>query len=99
MVRRIAMFLTLAALGGSFPAIATAVQSGTGFAVGDGSSVVTNFHVIEGCQSVHIANLGEGLIKTVDPRDDIAIIQPARPISSSLPFRKGNPLKPGEEII
>ena len=93
------MFLILAGLGSSYPVIATAVQSGTGFAVGDGSSVITNYHVVEGCESVHIANVGQGLIKTADPRNDIAIIQPARPISRSLLFRTGDALKPGEDII
>src|SRR6516164_3679082 len=99
MLRRIVMFLILAGLGSSYPVIATAVQSGTGFAVGDGSSVITNYHVVEGCESVHIANFGQGLIKTADPRNDIAIIQPARPISRPLRFRTGDPLKPGEDII
>jgi len=98
-LRRIAILVILVGLSGSYSAIAGAVQSGTGFAVGNGSSVITNLHVVDGCNSVHIANAGDALIKTVDPRNDIAIIQPARPISGSLRFRKGDPLKPGEDII
>ena len=89
----------LAGLCASYPAIADAVQSGTGFAVGDGSSVITNFHVVDGCKSVHIVNVGDGLIKTVDPGNDIAIIQSARPISRPLRLRTGEPLQPGEDII
>ena len=91
--------LILVGLCGSYPTVADAVHSGTGSAVADGSSVITNFHVVDGCKSVHIANVGVGLIKTVDPANDIAIIQPPRPISRPLRFRTGDPLKPGEDII
>src|SRR6516165_10279324 len=97
--RRIVLFLILVGLSGSYSATADAVQSGTGFAVGDGSSVITNFHVVDGCKSVRIANVGDGRIKTIDPGNDIAIIQSARPIRQSLHFRTGDPLKPGEDII
>src|SRR5215831_9861421 len=97
--RRIVIFLILVGLCGSYPTLANAVQSGTGFAVGDGSSVITNFHVVDGCKSVRIANVGDGQIKTIDPGKDIAIIQSARPIRQPLRFRTGDPLKPGEDII
>jgi serine protease Do len=97
--RRIAILLILAGLCGSYSAIADAVQSGTGFAVGDGASVITNFHVVDGCKSVRIANVGDGRIKTIDPGNDIAIIQSALPIRQPLRFRTGDPLKPGEDII
>lgn len=43
--------------------------------------------------------LARGQIKTVDPGNDIAIIQPARPLGRSLPFRTGDPPKLGEDII
>ena len=97
--KQFATLLILVGLCGSYPTVADAVHSGTGFAVADGSSVITNFHVVDGCKSVHIANVGVGLIKTVDPANDIAIIQPPRPISRPLRFRTGDPLKPGEDII
>jgi len=97
--RQIAIFLAFVGLCGSYSESAGAVQSGTGFAVGDGSSVLTNFHVVDGCKSVRIANVGGGLIKTVDPGNDIAIIQSSRPISGPLRFRTGDPLKPGDDII
>jgi hypothetical protein len=97
--RRIAVLLILAGLCGSYSTNAGAVQSGTGFAVADGSLVITNFHVVDGCKSVRIANVGDGRIKTIDPGNDIAIIQSARPIHQALRFRTEDPLKPGEEII
>jgi hypothetical protein len=97
--RRIAELLVLTVLGVFYPAIAGAVKSGTGFAVGDGSTVITNFHVVDGCKNVRIVNIGDGLIQKVDPGNDIAIIRSARPISGALRFRTGDPLKPGEDII
>ena len=96
---RVVILLTLAGMFGSYSAIAEADQSGTGFAIGNGSSVITNFHVVEGCESIHIANVGDSRIKTVDPRNDIAIIQPPRPLTRSLPLRTGDPPKLGEDII
>jgi hypothetical protein len=82
-----------------FGTAANADSSGTGFAVGDGRSVLTNFHVVEGCKSVSIADIGTGRVRTVDERNDIAIIEIARPISTALPLRTGGELRPGEEII
>src|SRR5271165_5681294 len=96
---RIVIFMILVGVVGSYSTIAGAVQSGTGFAVGDGSSVITNFHVVDGCKTVDIANVGDGRVKTIDPSNDIAIIQSARPISRPLRFRTGDPLKPGDDII
>src|ERR1700752_2730282 len=79
--------------------VAEAASSGTGFALGNGSSILTNFHVVDGCKSVRIANGGVGQIKLLDRRNDIAVIQPDRPINGPLRFRSGTQLKPGEEII
>ncbi len=100
MLRRLAGILfTLAGIIGFSAAVANADSSGTGFAVGNGSSIITNFHVVRDCKSVRIANVGPGQIKMVDPRNDIAVIQPDRPTTAPLRFRTGDPLKPGEEII
>src|SRR5712671_2972190 len=100
MPRRLAGILfALAGIIGYGAAVANAASSGTGFAVGNGNSIITNFHVVDGCTSVSIANVGSGQIKMVDQRNDIAAIQPERPISGTLRFRAVDPLKPGEEII
>ena len=94
-----AILFTLAAIIGFGTAVANADSSGTGFAVGNGSSIITNFHVVRDCKSVRIANVGPSQIKMVDQRNDIAVIEPDRPIGGPLRFRTGDPLKPGEEII
>jgi serine protease Do len=95
----ILILLILAGISGFCSAAADAVQSGTGFAIGNGSSVITNFHVVDGCTSVAIANVGSGIIKMVDPGSDIAIIQPTQPIITPLRFRVGGQVKLGEEIV
>src|SRR6266404_5221044 len=93
------ILLTLGGIIGCGAAVANAASSGTGFAVGNGNSVLTNFHVVDGCKSVRIANVGAGQIKLLDRRNDIAVIQPDRPITGPLRFRSADQLKPGEEII
>jgi hypothetical protein len=100
MTRGLAVILsTFAAVIGCGAAVANAASSGTGFAVGNGNAILTNFHVVNGCKSVRIANLGAGQIKILDRRNDIAVIQPDRPIAGPLRFRSADQLKPGEEII
>src|SRR3984893_6340670 len=93
------ILLALAGIIGYGAAVANAESSGTGFAVGNGNYVLTNFHVVDGCKSVRIANDGTGLIKILDRQNDVAVIQPDRPIDRPLRFRSRSQLKPGEEII
>jgi len=78
---------------------ADAARSGTGFAVGNGNTVITNFHVVEGCKNTNIVNVGPGLVTAVDPNHDIAIIQSARPLKEPLRFRADSSVQLGEEII
>jgi S1-C subfamily serine protease len=93
------VLFVLAGLIGYGTAVANADSSGTGFVIGNGNSVLTNFHVVDGCQSVRVANVEIGVIKTVDRRNDIAVIQSGRPISASLRLRVDDEVKPGEEIV
>jgi Trypsin-like peptidase domain/Domain of unknown function (DUF4189) len=100
MPRRLARILfTLVGIIGFGAAVANADSSGTGFAVGNGSSIITNFHVVRDCKSVRIANIGPGQVKMLDARNDIAVVEATRPIDGALRFRTGDPVKPGDEII
>ena len=99
MMRGAGILLSFVSVLGYGAAVADAASSGTGFAIGNGSAVLTNFHVVDGCKSVRIANFGNGQIKILDRRNDIAVIQADRPIKGPLRFRSGTPLQPGEEII
>jgi hypothetical protein len=87
-------------LGCAFLDFSAHASSGTGFAVADGAFVITNFHVVKGCTTVNIVNFGHGVVKTTDPRIDVAIIVPERPVPASLRIRSSySQLKLGEEII
>jgi S1-C subfamily serine protease len=53
-------------------------SSGTGFAVSSNGHVITNHHVIEGCQKVRIHHKGKSIPATVvtfDPRNDLALLK------------------------
>jgi S1-C subfamily serine protease len=53
-------------------------SSGSGFAVSSNGHVITNHHVIEGCQKVKIHHKGKSIAATVvtfDPRNDLALLK------------------------
>lgn len=83
----------------STAALAEPRAFGTGFAIGDGSIVVTANHVIQGCTDIRIPDLGSAMLLRSDPRSDLAILKPSRPLPAGLRFRSGHPVKLGEEIV
>ncbi len=53
-------------------------SSGSGFAVSSNGHIITNHHVIEGCQKVNIHHDGKSIPATVvtyDPRNDLALLK------------------------
>jgi TPR repeat protein len=53
-------------------------SSGSGFAVSDSGHVITNYHVIEGCQKVKIHHNGKtipAIAVTFDPQNDLALLK------------------------
>jgi hypothetical protein len=53
-------------------------SSGSGFAVSSIGHVITNYHVIEGCQNVKIHHNGKSIpatIVTFDPKSDLALLK------------------------
>ena len=53
-------------------------SSGSGFAVNSDGYVITNYHVIEGCQDVNIHDNGKIILSTIitfDPNNDIALLK------------------------
>jgi hypothetical protein len=93
------LIATFSAFGCALLNFSALASSGTGFAVANGTLVITNFHVVEGCATVNIPNVGSGVVKATEPRIDIAVIEPERPIRASLRFRNGYQLRLGEEIV
>ena len=93
---RIFSALAIAAFTSSW---ADAKSSGSGFAIGDGTSVVTANHVVRGCTTINIADVGPATLVKSDPRADLAILRPGRQLAAGLRFRSGHPVKLGEEIV
>ena len=89
------------ALIASTSALADQKSSGSGFAIADGTRIVTANHVVEGCTSINIPDVGAANIVKSEPRSDLAIIRPNRPlaIARGLQFRSGHSVKLGDEIV
>src|SRR4051794_26363141 len=78
---------------------ADAQSFGSGFAVGDGSIVVTNYHVVKGCSDVRVPDVGAAMIFKSDSKSDLALLKVSKPLGTSLRLRTGRSIKLGEEIV
>ncbi|AZO10541.1 MULTISPECIES: serine protease [unclassified Mesorhizobium] len=73
-------------------------SSGTGFFVNDQGWVVTNAHVVEGCISISVPQLGDGSDLAVDNQNDLAVFKLAMGTGKPhLPLRRSQP-RLGEDI-
>ena len=63
--------------------------SGSGFAISD-ESILTNYHVVEGCRAIQVAGLGEA---TVVSSDKLHASPWSRSRGSSLPRRSSRPIR------
>lgn len=70
---------------------------GTGFFVGDGSLVMTNFHVISGFEKATVNGYGSGWVILADPYADVAIIKVSKKSNVVVRFAATKP-SPGEKI-
>ena len=69
-------------------------SSGSGFAVSSNGHVITNHHVIEGCQKVKIHHNGKSIPATVvtfDPKNDLALLKGDFRPSTVLPLSTNSP--------
>ena len=76
------------------PDKAISASSGTGFAVSSNGHVITNHHVIEGCQKVKIHHNGRSIPATVvtfDTRNDLALLKGNFRPSTVLPLSTKSP--------
>jgi Trypsin-like peptidase domain len=83
----------------SGPSMGGPPSTGTGFAIGDGSLIVTAHHVVDGCAAIKIPDSGPATLLKSDQRSDLALLKAAKPISTGLRFRTGRSIKLGEEIV
>jgi S1-C subfamily serine protease len=49
--------------------------TGSGFAISDSGSLVTNAHVVEGCTEVEVPGYGTASVITADKKRDLAVVQ------------------------
>jgi hypothetical protein len=75
---------------------------GSGFVVSAGGDILTNAHLVGGCQALRVrANEEEMLAAAVIARDqenDLAVIRTERPLGPPAPLRAGAPLQTGESV-
>ncbi len=77
-------------------------SSGTGFWVNREGYVLTNEHVVDGCKNLSVAGPHGSIrvsVVALDKRNDLAVLGPAIPIGSLLPFSESPRLKLGQNII
>ncbi|TPK02854.1 trypsin-like peptidase domain-containing protein [Mesorhizobium sp. B2-5-9] len=73
-------------------------SSGTGFFVNDQGWAVTNAHVVEGCTSISVQQLGDGSDLAVDRQNDLAVFRLSMGTGKPhLPLRHSQP-RLGEDI-
>src|SRR4051812_18836961 len=78
---------------------ALAQSSGSGFAIDDGSIVVTNYHVVRDCSEIRVPDVGTAAVFKLDSKADLALLKVSKPLSTSLRLRTGRSIKLGEEIV
>jgi len=66
-------------------ALADQKSSGSGFSIGDGTLIVTANHVVQACTSINIPDVGPAVLLKSDPRADLAILKPNRPLAGPSP--------------
>jgi S1-C subfamily serine protease len=82
---------------------AAEISSGSGVVIGAKGEVLTNAHVVEGCQKITVkdasGNPETALLVARDERNDLAVIRLAWPASSVAVFREGAPIRAGDVIV
>jgi len=76
---------------------------GSGFVVSGAGMVLTNAHVVSGCEVIRVTTGGGeqrgASLAATDPQTDLALVRIRGGVSSVASFRVGRPLRVGEEIV
>jgi len=84
-------------------AVAGTGTTGTGFVVGARGYVLTNRHVVRGCQAVRVRPEGglarSATVVALDPDDDLALLRTDTTFGAVAAFRGGRDPRAGEEVV
>lgn len=81
---------------------ASLTSSGSGFIVSRQGHVLTNYHVVDSCQTVQSKINGEIRTLTVvgtDTSNDLAVLQLPQRVSNTVRFREGRNIRSGDPIV
>ncbi len=77
--------------------------TGTGFVVSKAGHVLTNYHVIDGCQEIHTRVPAGKIVVTPivarDSRNDLALVKLPSPTTNAATFRDGQAVRQGDGIV
>jgi uncharacterized protein YkwD len=77
--------------------------TGSGVIIGNRGEVLTNSHVVEGCESIQVKALSErpetATLIARDQRNDLAILRTDKLPQSLATFREGSPVRAGDAVV
>jgi serine protease Do len=90
------------AIGNDAPAKKALAGTGTGFYISP-DTVITNFHVVNGCTELRLhkngGDLGAARVLATSRADDLAALRTATPAKNFLKLRVGAPIKAAEPVL
>jgi S1-C subfamily serine protease len=85
---------------------AAEISSGSGVVINPKGEILTNAHVVEGCQTITVrlafGNSEAGVLVANDEKNDLAVVRVmaiGEPPTSIAVFREGAPVRPGDTIV
>jgi S1-C subfamily serine protease len=85
---------------------AAEISSGSGVVINAKGEILTNAHVVEGCQTITVrlafANSEAGVLVANDEKNDLAVVRVmaiGKPPTSIAVFREGAPIRAGDSIV
>ncbi len=84
------------------PTMRQGPMTGTGFIISSSGHILTNWHVVDGCQELTMKigrQTHDVRLLRQDPHNDLALLKAESIPMQALTFRVGEPLRAGEDVI